>query len=439
MEFVVWGVGARGKNLYKKFSDNIVAFIDSDKKKVGMEWCGKKIIDLEYYKMHYTNYVILISMIRADWTGEIVRQLKEEGIEQFFLLSECPAEMLLSLEHYELWKQYIADRRDEKDRNYGIFGASFYTIFLYDYMYSLGWKNLYLIFPENADPARKQKIIELLPFIKEYDTSHHIQLHKVFKAVRDKDAKLRNIECTVEVEEFYNFAFKICEYDKIDLKQYAKIHRGKRCFIVATGPSLTVDDVNKINRYNEYAIGMNKLYLIFENTEWRPQYWVGTDRRVVSESWNEIVNMDVENKFISDYYFVSDNGQLSNGIHLLHISSDVQTDCLPYFSSDISKVAYDCGTVTYICLQLAMYLGFQEIILLGVDFSIVGDYMDKRNHFTDKYYGANATAGPFLKEAQLMGYQRAKIYAEQHGVKIYNATRGGELEVFPRIDFDSLF
>ena len=42
-------------------------------------------------------------------------------------------------------------------------------------------------------------------------------------------------------------------------------------------------------------------------------------------------------------------------------------------------------------------------------------------------------------DLQLAGYQKAKQYADAHGIKIYNATRGGKLEVFPRVDFDSLF
>ncbi|MBQ4379398.1 MAG: hypothetical protein II821_09430 [Treponema sp.] len=33
----------------------------------------------------------------------------------------------------------------------------------------------------------------------------------------------------------------------------------------------------------------------------------------------------------------------------------------------------------------------------------------------------------------------AKRYADEHGVRILNATRGGKIEVFERVDFDSLF
>ena len=38
-----------------------------------------------------------------------------------------------------------------------------------------------------------------------------------------------------------------------------------------------------------------------------------------------------------------------------------------------------------------------------------------------------------------VAYEAARKYADAHGIKIYNATRGGCLEAFPRVDFDSLF
>ena len=42
-------------------------------------------------------------------------------------------------------------------------------------------------------------------------------------------------------------------------------------------------------------------------------------------------------------------------------------------------------------------------------------------------------------DMQLAAYQKAKTYADTHNIKIYNATRGGKLEVFQRVEFDSLF
>ncbi len=42
-------------------------------------------------------------------------------------------------------------------------------------------------------------------------------------------------------------------------------------------------------------------------------------------------------------------------------------------------------------------------------------------------------------ESMNRSYELCKEFAEKNGVKIYNATRGGKLEVFERVDFDSLF
>ena len=35
-------------------------------------------------------------------------------------------------------------------------------------------------------------------------------------------------------------------------------------------------------------------------------------------------------------------------------------------------------------------------------------------------------------------YMAAHQYADSHGIKIYNATRGGELEVFERVELDGM-
>ena len=89
------------------------------------------------------------------------------------------------------------------------------------------------------------------------------------------------------------------------------------------------------------------------------------------------------------------------------------------------------STVTISLIQIAVYMGFKEIYLLSCDC----DYSGPKQHFT--YYGmkSDSKAGDIM----ILAYQAAKDYADSHGIKIYNATRGGKLEVFEREDFDSLF
>ena len=129
---------------------------------------------------------------------------------------------------------------------------------------------------------------------------------------------------------------------------------------------------------------------------------------------------------------------------------------LPLFSADCSKQIYASGTVTYSMLQLAVYMGFQEIYLLGIDMSYsVERYKDgrvqmnvKNNHstltekeetkFKEDIISAHGYSYIADVDMQLDGYKAAKEYAEKNGIKIYNATRGGKLEIFERVDFDSV-
>ena len=87
-------------------------------------------------------------------------------------------------------------------------------------------------------------------------------------------------------------------------------------------------------------------------------------------------------------------------------------------------------------MQLAAYMGFKEIYLLGVDFSYGGQ---KKNEAYTHFYNEKKITSIGFVNLVTLAYQSAKQYADEHGLKIYNATRGGKLEIFERINFDDLF
>ena len=59
------------------------------------------------------------------------------------------------------------------------------------------------------------------------------------------------------------------------IKSLKDIHKGKRCFVIATGPSLRIEDIKKIE--NEYTIGINSIFKLYGETSWRPTYYAMTD------------------------------------------------------------------------------------------------------------------------------------------------------------------
>ena len=81
-------------------------------------------------------------------------------------------------------------------------------------------------------------------------------------------------------------------------------------------------------------------------------------------------------------------------------------------------------------------MGFSEIYLLGVDcnYKIPKQYFDERENWlaTDLEH---ATMINYLMQS---GYKFYKGKMDQYGVKVFNATRGGMLEVFPRVTLEDI-
>ena len=91
------------------------------------------------------------------------------------------------------------------------------------------------------------------------------------------------------------------------LRSIKGIHKGQRCFIVANGPSLTSSDLNLLQENKEITFGMNRIFKIFDDTKWRPTYYVCEDINIFNECVDEINNIPAEGKFIPINHHFYDN------------------------------------------------------------------------------------------------------------------------------------
>lgn len=225
--------------------------------------------------------------------------------------------------------------------------------------------------------------------------------------------------------------------------------RGKRCFIIGNGPSLNVDDLNKLKDEDTFAF--NRIFYMFEKTEWRPTYYMCVDSDVLSLNMSEIQKLELDNIILS---YISKNMIDSSivdkkNIHFLYDYSRFTVNRYafdkPYISEEVSDHFCFCFTVTYDAIQLAMYMGYSEIYLIGVDhnYSVKTDSkgrITRDDSVKDYFEGLEKTSITLMNyEATTAAYKCAREYADKHGIKIYNATRGGKLEEFERIEFDTLF
>ena len=117
------------------------------------------------------------------------------------------------------------------------------------------------------------------------------------------------------------------------------------------------------------------------------------------------------------------------------------------FSKDIPHGIFNAGTCMYTAAQLAIYMGFTEIYLIGVDHHFQISQNNKgeiivdnsvKDYFTDKYNEDKNNLYIPNTEKSTLTYVAMKKNCDELGIKIYNATRGGNLEVFPRVSFDEI-
>lgn len=264
-------------------------------------------------------------------------------------------------------------------------------------------------------------------------------LYTLIKFIKNKTENLNFIKIKYE--------YKNSKYFN-EIKKFKNIHNNKRCFIIGNGPSLQAKDLDKLK--DEITFGTNKIFFMFNNTKWRPTYYCCTDYLLAKNIIDDINNMnEVKEKFIpyKNIHF-NDNNQIKGERRILVNFNDKKR--FPQnFSEDISNEVCCGHTVTYVAIQIAIYMGFKEIYLIGIDhnYSMYKDINGKiivnnkvKDYFTEGYKNNKKEGVGNIGNLEMMNisYKTAKKYADKNNIKIYNATRGGKLEVFKRVDFDKI-
>lgn len=432
MEIVLWGCGKNAQKILSQLNGIVTAIIDSNVNKHGNLLNGIRVISFYEYLEKYRDLLILITVIDPVASKAIEQKIKSSGVEHYITYNDGFPNEIVGLnskyfqeKYFELYANFLLEEK------YVVFGITAYSLFFSNYLYNVKKKKVkFVILNEKFKECTSFKsCIINKNDIYDYDTI--LFFEKDYKVIIKNFINNRIID-------MYNLSGKVCFYNN-DIKKYHNRYTGKRCFLVATGPSLKIKDLEIINKNNEYSFGVNTSYKVFLKSNWRPNFFVVTDRICQKIYGDEILREKSIDYFFTDCNLEFMHNHKDNNLNYIHAVYD-KSDGLIRFSEDISKQVYnnaEGGTVIYSCLQIAVYMGFSEIYILGADC----DYSTSKKHFIENYYHENDDGDKrkFNYEGVFKEYQSAKWYADCHDVKIYNATRGGKLEIFDRVDFDSLF
>jgi hypothetical protein len=235
----------------------------------------------------------------------------------------------------------------------------------------------------------------------------------------------------------------LCDNDR-QLASFKNIHKNDRCFILGNGPSLNIADLDRLQ--DEITFACNKIYLAFTETAWRPTYYAVEDDLVILQNHATINELSGFTKF-----FPERTKKLAppfkNSLYF-NLGLQKRYSDTPNFSNNALSKLYHGATIVYTMIQLACFMGFKEIYLLGVDFNfsfnnneIKGTVIrseGESNHFHPDY----RKSGEKWHKPRLQDQERAFLVARESTKKlnceILDATRNGKLTVFQKINLDTI-
>jgi len=245
-----------------------------------------------------------------------------------------------------------------------------------------------------------------------------------------------------EIPHFLSWYFQPFAYENRErIRKFKNCHFGERCFIIANGPSLSKMNLEYLS--NEISFGLNRIYLNFENSTFRPTYFVAVNDLVIKQFHKDISGLEMP-RFLSWNNRSVFDPKDQNNIFLK--SKLVLQD---HFEKNLTHSLVFGGTVTFVTLQVAFYMGFQEVILIGLDHNYVEKGTPNKqetrnedqdeNHFHPNYFPKGSKWQlPDIFRSEV-DYKIALDVYEREGRKIVDATQDGKCTVFPKKTYELFF
>lgn len=221
-----------------------------------------------------------------------------------------------------------------------------------------------------------------------------------------------------------------------ELERFRNIHKGRPMLVVGNGPSLKRTPLNILSHVP--SIGMNKINILFPQTQWRPNYIMCINNLVVKQNRNffETSAIPLFIAFKSRWFL---NWKKNRMLRLFNIN--VSDSFSPEFPSGVGRGS----SVSYAALQMAYFMGANPVVIFGIDHrfksesgkKLMVEKMEKddENHFHPDYFKGQKWGVPDLDNDRRL-FRMAKAAFEADGREILDATIDGALPVFRKVSVD---
>jgi hypothetical protein len=250
----------------------------------------------------------------------------------------------------------------------------------------------------------------------------------------------------------YFFGFETLQKNRL----YKDIHRGRRCFVIGTGPSLKDQDLSPLATEITFTMGAFWKHPILER--WQPTYYCIADPLLFdgSDPMREFFGSLTSRIVASTFFVPLTAADVIREQSLLPLE---RTYYLAFGYSlsegkaknvDFTQFVPSVQSVSQLGIMAAMYMGCSPIYLLGLDHDWLSHVGPDRHFYEglaglEKHPGARPTLAswPYKEtmESQLRlwrGYEILLDIGRRQGCRIINATNGGFLDVFERAKYEEI-
>lgn len=222
-----------------------------------------------------------------------------------------------------------------------------------------------------------------------------------------------------------------------DAKKITKLQNtyiGQRCFVLGSGPSLKSIDFSSLS--GKKIITVNTLYKYPAFKDIYPIFHCALDPGFYRDEYLDSLHAILDNRPETSL-LVS-----SNAPGELRSRTNCYTTIFGYLPSSVvhpfnlARPSAAFVNVVSFAIELALYLGFSEIVLLGCDFSQFTVRKEIHLYDTDSEQDRTAEVWQDLlgHTIAIMQHESLYSYAQKQGVKVVNATEGSFLDVYPHVN-----
>jgi len=227
-----------------------------------------------------------------------------------------------------------------------------------------------------------------------------------------------------------------------DYEKYAT----ENILIIGNGPSLSIMDLESVNRIP--SIASNKIYLLFEKSNWRPDFVTICDTLLAYKLRNEKFKT-IDRLICSDviFYLLKSAGKKRLPWKNITLESawEKYVNNKVFTPDPLSEGFFEGYSITNQNIQLAMWLGAKKIYLIGVDHFYQEARIDKagakmihegQNHFHPDYRKSGEIVNNAPVDKMNDAYEKMNAIAKASGVEIINISRRTALTAFKTMNTD---